>query len=229
MVISIYGTMSANILTYSEKRIWALPLLLFAFPDVSSVNAIWVQHPYKSEPIHLKDGDLVFRRGYSFVSHMVLAADHIGRYSHVGITITRNGSPFVIHASPDEVGDQPGIVREEPFLEFIAPSIASSYAVYRLKSASESLAREAALHASHYARAETPFDSGFDLDTPDRLYCTELVWRSYLAAGVDLAGLGFHQVKIPLFYKSVLLVSSLAGSEHLVRIEEVESTSGDIR
>lgn len=221
--------MSANSLAYCERRFWALIVLLLFFPDVSSVSAIWVPRAYKSEPIHLKDGDLVFRRGYSFVSHMVLAADPIGRYSHVGITITRNGSPFVIHASPDEIGDQPGVVREEPFLEFIAPSIASSYAVYRMKNASESFARGAALHASHYARAATPFDGGFDLDTRDRLYCTELVWRSYLAVGVDLAGLGFHQIKIPLFYKSVLLVSSLAGSEHLVRIAEINSTSGEIR
>jgi hypothetical protein len=50
-----------------------------------------------------------------------------------------------------------------------------------------------------WARAGVPFDHDFDSATPDRLYCTELVWRAYYSAGVELLppGEAMHKRILP--------------------------------
>jgi hypothetical protein len=179
--------------------------------------------------VQLSDGDVVFRRGDSFVSQIVLSADPTGQYSHVGIVITRDGVPLVVHASPAESSDTPSVTIAEPFPSFVAPEKASVYAVYRTRNVSKAIAKEAALRAAAYVRAATPFDSAFDLDSPNRVYCTELVWRSYAEAGLDLAVSGRYRLKLPLFDKEVLVPSSISASRHLEPIAKFNSTQGEAK
>lgn len=139
----------------------------------------------------LREGDIVFRRGKEAVSDAVLALDPRSVYSHVGIVVFRNGEPMVVHAVPADAQDEEDVVRLEPVTRFIAPDRSSRMAVFRLKEASDqasgSLAKTAAQEALRLAQAHTPFDNAFDLDTPDQLYCTELVWHVFRKAGIDLA------------------------------------------
>ena len=124
----------------------------------------------------LKTGDIIFRRGRSIVSQMVLSADGGSSYSHVGMIKIIEGTAFVAHTTTDE---PPGedVARVEPLDVFLSDNRASSAAIYRLKESARHFAPKAVETALSFAEKRIPFDDGLDLSTADRLYCTELVWR----------------------------------------------------
>jgi Permuted papain-like amidase enzyme, YaeF/YiiX, C92 family len=165
-----------------------------------------------------RSGDVVLRRGQSALSYAVLSADSRSRYSHVGLVSVKKGKVWVIHTVPQQDGSrEPGGVRIEQVSDFLAPARAVAAAVYRPKDLN---AAPLAVRTAHeFARRHLPFDGAFDLATPDRLYCTELIWRAYLAAGVDLA-----EESKPA--DSYLFPSGLERSRHLTLIttfEEIEN------
>lgn len=135
------------------------------------------------DPAAFVPGDLVFRRGRSLVSDAVLAAEGGGEFTHVGLAAVSAGRVWVLHALPPEEGEKGGVVAE-PLESFLAPKKASSGALYRPRDGRA--AGVAVATAWNLARRHLPFDDAFDLTTADKLYCTELVWRAYLSAGVDL-------------------------------------------
>jgi Permuted papain-like amidase enzyme, YaeF/YiiX, C92 family len=168
-----------------------------------------------------ESGDLIFRRGRSLVSRAVLAADDRSEYSHVGI-IRRIGDEIsVVHAEPADSEHQDGTVRSDSLSSYLAFDKASAAALYRAVEVPAPLRREAAEIAARYARDKTPFDGRFDLGTADHLYCTELIWRAYLGAGIDLVDGVFDHLSIPLGSGSYILPSRILGSRHLVLIAEI--------
>ena len=82
----------------------------------------------------VEDGDIVFRRGHSLVSRMVLAADGDAYYSHAGIIQMRGREPWVVHASADEPDDPPDGVRAEPLWRFLAPDRATAEQTRQIQS-----------------------------------------------------------------------------------------------
>jgi hypothetical protein len=166
----------------------------------------------------LESGDLIFRRGRSLVSRAVLAADGRSEYSHVGI-IRRIGDEIaVVHAEPADSEHQEGTVRSDSLASYLAFGKASAAALYRAAEVPAALRREAAEIAARYAIEGTSFDGRFDLGTADQLYCTELVWRAYLGAGIDLVDGVFDQLSIPLGSGPYILPSRLLDSRHVVWI-----------
>lgn len=139
----------------------------------------------------LHNGDLLFRRGNEAVSEVVLGLDPGSEYSHVGIVVFEGNQPMVVHAAPAEDRHERSIVKVEPVTRFLAFDRSSGMVVYRLKKAhlisTEAIMQLAAREALRLAKADTPFDSAFDLNTTDQLYCTELVWYVYRKVGIDLA------------------------------------------
>jgi hypothetical protein len=130
-------------------------------------------------------GDLVFRRGRSLISRAVLAVDGGSEYSHVGLISVIGGRVLVIHAVPADPPHSSGGVIAEPLSMFLSPDKATAVGLYRPRDASLGAVAERA--AWQFERAHIPFDSAFDLATPNELYCTEMVWRAYRKAGIDLA------------------------------------------
>lgn len=168
-----------------------IALLLGHTPGAESVIGPRSQYrPIRLDSSAVLSGDLIFRRGRSLISRAVLSVDGSSDFSHVGIAVRAKDQILVVHATPPE-GTFSGGVISEPLDSFLLPEAASTAAVFRLRS-SDAAAR-AALKAVGYARAHAPFDSDFDLSTPEALYCTELVWRAYLESGVDLAGRSFNE------------------------------------
>lgn len=137
----------------------------------------------------LRDGDIIFRRGKSAISEVVTGIDPKSTYSHVGIVVLEQAIPMVVHAVPAEAPGEREAVKVEPVSRFIAVDRASGFAIYRMRDSGDnaSISHFAAMEALRLARANTPFDYAYDLDTPDKLYCTELVWRAFRKAGIDLA------------------------------------------
>jgi hypothetical protein len=165
----------------------------------------------------LEEGDLVFRRGSSPLSRFVLGTDAVAAYSHVGILAVVGGRLQVVHVSVGEGGPASDRTRADPLSTFLSPDRAEAWAVYRLRREAERLGPLAAEGARRYLSDGRTFDAAFDLQDDTRLYCTELVWRSYRAAGLDLAPAQLETFAL-LGTRAALPISRVALSPELALI-----------
>ncbi|MFL6236474.1 MAG: YiiX/YebB-like N1pC/P60 family cysteine hydrolase [Thermoanaerobaculia bacterium] len=165
------------------------------------------------EEAQFVSGDLIFRRGRSLVSRAVLAVDGGSEYSHVGLISVTDGQVWVLHEMPPEEPDRKGGALAEPLSTFLAPGNATAAGLYRPEDVRAAAIAERAAWRS--VRARVPFDSAFDISTSDEMYCTEMVWRAYREAGIDLAP------PDPSRKEKYLLPSRLLRSPHLRRIQEL--------
>ena len=209
---------------FASKRlqIGLVVALVLGLAGVSLTLGLKPTAAYEAVPLAidagvLKAGDLVFRRGESLTSRMVLTADPRSVYSHVGILYMGEDGPFVIHAVPGDDLAAPPPLRVEPLASFT--EAASAVGVRRLGEAYAAAYAEAAARiALSYARDSVLFDAGFSLQSSEAMYCTELVWRAYREAGLDLVDGGFDNLRIPLGDGPYILPSSLLGSPYLTDV-----------
>ncbi len=167
----------------------------------------------------LRNGDIIFRKGRSFVSQMVLLADKNSPYSHTGIIYKKDDSVFVIHSVPAEEKGKTDIVKIEPIEIFIRPDRASGIAICRIKDSTFSdISFEASQLALIYAMKKIPFDAEFNLDTKNKLYCTELIWSVYKNSGLDLLDNKFSKSTLPFYKGPIIFPSDLLESKHLSKI-----------
>ena len=163
----------------------------------------------------LADGDIVFRRGTGLMSHTVVAADG-GRYSHVGIVVDSAGVKMIVHAVPDEPdfpGDIDRVKMESPrkFFSTINANVGEV-----MRHTDKNVAREAAREAMRLYRCGLLFDHDYDDHDSTKLYCSELVERAYLRAGVSLAELRRHDFSVPGFhFDHVIMPSDIYESSQL--------------
>ena len=174
--------------------------------------------PVRYDAALLRDGDIIFRRGVSVESEAVMALDGNGDYSHVGIIKFINGQPQVIHVTADEPPGSPDVTRIEPLAQYLEPARASAAAVYRIRMDERRFIAGALRTADGYVTARVPFDSAMDLNSPSAMYCTELVWRAYHEAGLDLVDGKFETMTTPLLRGQFILPSTLRQSPHLEMI-----------
>ncbi|MBP1464469.1 hypothetical protein EYB53_001990 [Candidatus Chloroploca sp. M-50] len=176
----------------------------------------------------LETGDIIFRTGGSVLSHAVLLNDPTSEFSHVGIVYKSNTRSFVIHIAPSEgaaVLTSTSFAQIEPLESFLSLDKASLAAVFRLHSADKNIAKHATDIARSYVDEQRTFDFDLDLATEEQLYCTELVWRAYNEAGIDLVDKQFDNLSI-LFSeqnKYYILPSRLAKSKHVYQVLMVSS------
>lgn len=183
--------------------------------------------------LELQPGDLVFRRGVSARSQVILATQGMRAgggaqeetYTHVGVIVLEGRKILVAHAAPAEAAGEPGVSKVEPLAVFLQASRAGGAAVYRLDSTQVAQAAQQARRAAGVSRrlAEQAlaFDYHFDLTTPQTLYCTELVLRAYGEVGVDLqvrASGHFPLLPQPVVYPADVMRSPLL---RRVRVEKV--------
>jgi len=168
-------------------------------------------------PPDSQPGDLIFRRGTSHESALVLAVDG-GEFSHVGMLLGvpgTSGTPGtpggwqVIHATPSEIpGRADGVVVDD-LAFFLAPARSQHHAVYHVEATPEQRAQ--AIRQVLAAR-----DKPFRLADPAGTYCTLLIWRAWRDAGLDLE-VDFTPLALPLMPGDYLLPGPLARSRHLRR------------
>jgi hypothetical protein len=197
-------------------------LALLALAGSSSELQGPAHAPELGRIIHLlHPGDLLFRRGREAVSDLVAGMDSQSAYSHVGIVARQDGVWYVVHAVPSEGPGEPDGVKQEPLADFVQPSRASALGLYRLRPAvaydGEAVATRAATIASKLAAVHTPFDAGYDLDTPDLLYCTELIWWAYKEAGLNLS-IRPRRLVAPFFSRAVIFPSQVESSPYLKQV-----------
>ncbi|MEA3495201.1 MAG: YiiX/YebB-like N1pC/P60 family cysteine hydrolase [Bacteroidota bacterium] len=190
-----------------------ISLIFFSFLFISSFT-----HKKEilsiNEEIVLQNGDLIFRRGRSLASYFVLANDKSSHYSHVGIIYKRNKQPFVIHVVPGESKGKPDYVKMEKITGFLTQKKASRYAICRLKNSSLEKGKQASETAEIYYKKKLIFDNNYDIKT-ENLFCTELVWKAYKIAGIDLIRGKFDEVNFPGFRKPMIMPGSLLNSNYI--------------
>ncbi|MCD4772907.1 MAG: hypothetical protein K8R41_05935 [Bacteroidales bacterium] len=168
--------------------------------------------------ITLKDGDLVFRKGRSIESRVVLITDRASSYSHVGVIYMINKTPYVIHTTPDESADDIDYVIMEKLSDFFSSEKASRGSIFRLKEQYSNSAKLAAIKAKSFFDDKIIFDDAFDIKSEDKLYCTELVWKAFNKIGIDLIQGKFNKLFLPFVKGFVILPSSLLNSYYLEEI-----------
>ena len=137
------------------------------------------------EVVGLKSGDLVFRKGRGIFSDLFQEIGGHSKFSHVGIVYMDEGNIYVIHTEASEFTSV-GFARMEKLGEFISKRNARNYQFFRVVGVGRERMEKVLQNALSYVRDGVPFDTGFDLQDDSRLYCTELVYKAYLAAGFSL-------------------------------------------
>jgi hypothetical protein len=128
-----------------------------------------------------RDGDIVALCGTSLRSRIVRVFQRNSTdYSHVGIIVAGQAGIFVVHADPAK-----GKVIRQRWEDVLRDGTTGG-AIYRLREGEATIGEKVSRESEKLAQAAVPFDDKFDLQSSDRLYCTELVWRAYGDAGVDL-------------------------------------------
>ena len=129
----------------------------------------------------LKNGDLVLRCGKSTESYAVHMADDTAEFTHIGILIFENNTPYVIHSVPHKLNT----IKKDAFTEFCSPKKASKIAIYR-SSLSNIEIQNVCNEALRFYNEKYVFDSKYDLSTNKKLYCTELILKAYKNSGIQL-------------------------------------------
>ena len=139
-----------------------------------------------------REGDLMLRCGWGAESRMVTARGH-SAYSHIGILhyAQAEGRWMVVHAVPAE--DEPELLKAEPVEVFFGADRAKAGAWMRVE-CEDSIARAAARYALGKVADSVLFDNDYLLADTSRLYCSELVWQSYMHQGLDITAGRRHSV-----------------------------------
>lgn len=160
-------------------------------------------------------GDVVFRASSSAEGRLVVVLDGSGfRYSHVGIVVSDGVDPIVVHAAPMN-GPSGGSVIRESLSAFLSHDDVTAVALYRPDDAAAGHAVSAVRLAEGMVSAAVTFDDDFDLESNDRVYCTELVWKAYSRGGVDLTEGAWRGSALPLSHRPYISPRMLLSGSHL--------------
>jgi hypothetical protein len=129
----------------------------------------------------LRDGDIVFHRSLSNLSQAISLVTG-SEITHMGMILFREGKPWVIEAG--------GTVRYSTYEEFINRGAEGKFVVKRLRLADSLLTpvRLDSMRAVANRFLGRNYDGQFNW-SDDQLYCSELVWKIYHGAGIDLGKL----------------------------------------
>lgn len=129
----------------------------------------------------LKDGDLLVRNGQEFTSQFIKSLNRTNKtYSHAGMVFIENGQPVVYHivSGEENPGDK---VMKDSLRGFCNPRKNFGYAIYRYDINEK---ETEALHGQlqDWYRQGVKFDSVFNLETDDRMYCSEMIGKALAKA-----------------------------------------------
>lgn len=145
----------------------------------------------------LRNGDLLFRNGYGAESRFVTGVSN-GDYSHIAFAYRGEDGWKAVHAVPGEsqnIHDK-DFLKCEPIEDFYQQNRACSGAFARVD-CTDSIALQALSFALDKVKRKFSFDHSYLLDDSNQYYCTELIYRAYLQAGINLADERRHEMPMP--------------------------------
>ena len=132
-----------------------------------------------NEKNRLKDGDILLRHGYGFVSDMIVKTlnDSTG-ISHCAILSKENNKWIVIHSVSSTLSAVDGI-QSQNLDEFVNQSKKNSFVVIRYKRLNDSDRCKIGTRAKYYLQKKIPFDNAFNIHDTASFYCSELIWKIF--------------------------------------------------
>lgn len=148
-------------------------IMALAFACIQTLEASGQEQPFA-----LREGDIVFSSSVKGQGEAIIAATK-SPYTHCGIMVESQGRLMVLEAV------QP--VRLTSLETFIAHGVREKFIAKRL---ARGVTPEGYQQAKNWASAQIGrnYDPWFSWDDK-RLYCSELVWKIYHKAGVELCPL----------------------------------------
>jgi len=133
----------------------------------------------RNETKLLKDGDILLRHGYGFVSDMIVKTlnDCTG-ISHCAILTKNKNNWIVIHSVSSTLSDVDGI-QSQNLNEFVCQSKKNSFVVLRYKHLNDSNRCKIGARAQYYLQKKIPFDNAFNIHDTTSFYCSELIWKIF--------------------------------------------------
>jgi hypothetical protein len=128
--------------------------------------------------IHLlQEGDIVLRTGNDITSTMFCKMNLKDKtYSHCGVVMIENGYPFVYHSIGGE--DNPNeTLRRDSASFWFSPLHNTGFGILRFGFTTLQTDSLKSIVLSYYA-SKKKFDLDFDLKDDNKLYCTEMVYKS---------------------------------------------------
>ncbi|MBA3828143.1 MAG: hypothetical protein H0X33_04335 [Taibaiella sp.] len=125
----------------------------------------------------LRSGDLIVRTGIDVTSYGLSRMNALDKtYSHCGLVMIENGYPFIYHSIGGE--DNPdATLRRDSVRFFLSPRNNFGFGIVRYDLDTSQIARLSTVVKRYYAE-KRKFDLDFDLDTDDKLYCAEFVYKA---------------------------------------------------
>ncbi len=130
----------------------------------------------KSERL-IKSGDIITRTGNDFTSDCLRKLNrHDQTYSHCGIASIEKDTVFIYHSIGGDINPDQKIKRD-PYREFVDPSANKRFGIFRMQ-IGDSMIRNIITKSIDLYTKEIRFDIKFDLQTDDRMYCSEFIAKS---------------------------------------------------
>jgi hypothetical protein len=155
-------------------------------PKPNKRNSINTENLIRNDScIHLlHNGDLVLRTGNDDISNVFRHLNaHNQTYSHAGIVMIEQGYPFVYHSigGADNPNER---LRRDSLPIFISPKHNLGWAIVRYNFDTVQLLALHRIVANFYIQ-KIKFDNDFDLNSNDKFYCSEFVYKSINKAVAD--------------------------------------------
>lgn len=129
----------------------------------------------------LQEGDLVLRLNHDPASQFIKYFNRSDKsYSHAGIVLFENGYPYVYHIvnGDENPGEQ---IKKDSLLHFCDPRKNFGFGIYRYKIDEGEVKKLKALILG-WQKQEVQFDYRFDLETDQRMYCSEMIAKALAKA-----------------------------------------------
>lgn len=132
----------------------------------------------------IQEGDIILRRGYGFFSDLIAENFKNEPYelTHTGILCKKENQWAVIHSLSSEVSDISG-VQIQNLQEFLTHSTPKKILIVRLKNGTDQQRKSICQRAFFYLEQGIEFDHFGKIDSPEKMFCTELIWQ---IIGTDL-------------------------------------------
>ena len=174
------------------------------------------QHAIDSVLHLLHNGDMVMRTGADATSYMLCQMNlHNKTYSHCGLVVIEDGYPYVYHCIGGE--DNPGErMRRDSARVFFNPHSNMGIGVARFD-LTPTVIDSVLLLLHDYHKRGVLFDMDFDLQTDDKIYCAELLYKVIQGAVHDA-----HYFRLTHFFgRTYVGVDDLYESSHAKRVCEI--------
>jgi hypothetical protein len=125
----------------------------------------------------IKTGDILLRCGKDMTSYKIREMSETDKtYSHAGIALVKPEGVFIYHITPPEI-DEPKsdtLIRYEPLSKFADPENNFEFGIGRFPLSEEQI-NQLIKHLDNLREDKVSFDFVFDLNSKQRMYCSELI------------------------------------------------------